>query len=261
MLNRKEQKAEVRRQETEGVRRRDVFWPLLLTCVCILFLSGCRMDMQDQPKYKAYRQGSIRKPVEGTVARGYLRDDKHLYTGKKENSDVAKPAIANTKIRSVIEQSNVNSLSGSALYPDMVDTFPFPITDKIVERGEERYNIFCGMCHGPTGSGDGMIVRRGFRRPPSYHTDQLRQAPVGHFFDVMTNGWGAMPSYSSMIPVTDRWAIAAYIRALQLSQRNLTDTVLNLPPAAASAHNRDSQKSEPANNNRVAAKPSTRGRK
>ncbi|MBV9210952.1 MAG: cytochrome c, partial [Acidobacteria bacterium] len=111
-----------------------------------------------------------------------------------------------------------SNMPAAALYPDVVDTFPFPITEEIVRRGEERYNIFCAMCHGPTGNGDGMIVRRGYRRPPSYHTDQLRQAPVGHFFDVMTNGWGAMPSYAAQIPVTDRWAIVAYIRALQLSQ-------------------------------------------
>lgn len=214
------------------MRSRSTSYCLLLIVGC-LFLTGCRMDMQDQPKVEAYEKGSIRKPVEGTVPRGYLRDDKHLYTGKKDKADVGSAPVAPPKIQSVIEQSTVPSLPASAMYPDVVDTFPFPITDKIVERGEERYNIFCGVCHGPTGYGDGMIIRRGFRRrPPSYHTDQLRQAPVGHFFDVITNGWGAMSSYSSMIPVTDRWAIVAYIRALQLSQNPQGSTVTSNTPAA-----------------------------
>ena len=97
--------------------------------------------------------------------------------------------------------------------------FPFPITKEIVQRGRERYEIFCSVCHGLTGNGDGMIVRRGFRRAASFNDDRLRQTPVGHFFDAITNGWGAMPSYASQIPVQDRWAIIAYIRALQLSQQ------------------------------------------
>jgi mono/diheme cytochrome c family protein len=98
--------------------------------------------------------------------------------------------------------------------------FPIPVTKEVVLRGRERYNIFCSACHGMTGNGDGMIVRRGFRRAASFNDDRLRQAPVGHFFDAMTNGWGAMPSYAPQIPVQDRWAIAAYIRALQASQQN-----------------------------------------
>ena len=106
------------------------------------------------------------------------------------------------------------------MYPDDVDTFPFTITKEALDRGQERYQIFCSVCHGLTGYGDGMVARRGFNKPApaSYHQDRLRQAPVGHFFDVMTNGWGAMPSYASQIPVEDRWKIIAYIRALQLSQ-------------------------------------------
>ena len=106
----------------------------------------------------------------------------------------------------------------AAAYPDDVDKFPFPITQEILDRGQERFQIFCSVCHGMTGKADGMIVRRGFRKPPSYHEQRLREAPVGHFFDVVTNGWGAMPSYASQVPVQDRWAIIAYIRALQLSQ-------------------------------------------
>src|SRR5260370_30632468 len=108
----------------------------------------------------------------------------------------------------------------SAAYPDDVETFPFPMTREGLDRGQEGYNIYCSVCHGMTGNGDGMVARRGFNKPApaSYHQDRLRQAPVGHFFDVMTNGWGAMPSYASQISVEDRWKIIAYIRALQLSQ-------------------------------------------
>ena len=108
-------------------------------------------------------------------------------------------------------------MSGGAMFPDDVDTFPFPVTAEVVSRGQERYQIFCAMCHGATGAGDGMIVRRGFKQPPSYFTEDLRNAPVGHFFDVITNGWGSMPNYAQQIPAQDRWAIIAYIRALQLS--------------------------------------------
>jgi mono/diheme cytochrome c family protein len=165
--------------------------------------------MQDQPKIKAYRGSSFfgdglssRPPVPGTIPRGFLRSDKELYTGKKSVSSVS-PASASTNA-----------------YPDDVDTFPFPITQETVVRGRERYEIFCSVCHGLTGHGDGMIVRRGFRKAASFHEDRLRQAPVGHFFDAITNGWGAMPSYAAQIPVQDRWAIIAYVRALQLSQQN-----------------------------------------
>ena len=129
---------------------------------------------------------SARQPVEGTVARGELRIDEQLYTGKVDGKDV--------------------------------DTFPFPIGANDILRGQERYNIYCSPCHDYTGSGRGMIVMRGFPQPPSYHIDRLRQAPVGHFFDVMTNGIGSMYSYASRITPEDRWRIAAYIRALQLSQ-------------------------------------------
>jgi mono/diheme cytochrome c family protein len=227
----KVQESEVRSQNTERMRRRRGVSFLLLTLGCLSLFVGCRMDMQDQPKLKAYRKGSIRKPVAGTVARGYLREDKQLYTGKKEQSGVASTSVAPPRLPTVIDQPSATTQPAMALYPDMVDTFPFPITDKIVTRGEERFNAFCSMCHGPTGYGDGMIVRRGFRRPPSYHTDQLRQAPVGHFFDVITNGWGAMPPHAAMIPVTDRWAIIAYVRALQLSQnpQGTTQTTSKVP--------------------------------
>ncbi|HEV2764131.1 MAG TPA: cytochrome c, partial [Pyrinomonadaceae bacterium] len=113
------------------------------------------------------------------------------------------------------------------------DRFPFPVSEQLVNRGQERFNIYCAMCHGPTGEADGMIVRRGFRRPPSFHEDRLQagQSNAAHYFDVISNGWGAMPSYADMIPWEDRWAIIAYVRALQLSRRaNVND----LPPDARS---------------------------
>ena len=182
---------------------------VLLIGVC-LAAGACRRDMQDQPKMKPYRGTaffgdglSSRQPVEGTVARGFLRSNKELFTGKKDKS-----------------ASSVSASSSSTNpYKDDVDTFPFPITKETVERGRQRYEIFCSVCHGLTGNGDGMIVRRGFRRAASFNDDRLRQAPVGHFFDAITNGWGAMPAYAPQIPVQDRWAIIAYVRALQLSQQ------------------------------------------
>ncbi len=124
-------------------------------------------------------------------------------------------------------------MQGAAAYPDDVEVFPIAVTKEVVLRGKERYEIFCSACHGLTGNGDGMIVRRGFRRAASFNDDRLRQAPVGHFFDAITNGWGAMPSYAPQIPAQDRWAIIAYVRALQLSQQGQTQPGAQAPAAAA----------------------------
>jgi mono/diheme cytochrome c family protein len=158
-----------------------------------MLLLGCQQQMADQPRYEPLKkseffddQRASRPLVEGTVARGQLHDDERLYTGK----------------------SNGNP----------VDTIPLQINRRLLVRGQERYNIFCAPCHDRIGTGQGMIVRRGFRPPPSYHIDRLRAAPVGHFFDVVTQGFGAMPGYAEQIPARDRWAIVAYIRVLQLSQ-------------------------------------------
>ena len=200
-------------------KSRNRFRVLMLMAGLCLAGAGCRRDMQDQPKMKPFRGSTFftdglsgRQPIEGAVPRGFLRTDTEYFTGKKSASSV-QPAVA--------QPSPTNA------FADDVDTFPFPITKETVQRGRERYEIFCSVCHGSTGNGDGMVVRRGFRRAASFNDDRLRQAPVGHFFDAITNGWGAMPSYSSQIPVQDRWAIIAYIRALQLSQQN--------PQAAAQA--------------------------
>jgi mono/diheme cytochrome c family protein len=182
--------------------------------------------MQDQPKAIAYRESSFfrdglssRPLVPGTVPRGYLRADREFYLGKKANSGTVAPG------QPAAAPAGSTSTSGAptypaALYPDDVETFPIPIDKAALDRGQQRYDIYCSVCHGATGNGDGMIARRGFNKPlpASYHQDRLRQAPVGHFFDAMTNGWGAMPSYAAQIPVEDRWKIIAYIRALQLSQ-------------------------------------------
>ena len=223
---------DTRQTEQPGSSKRKAVYRLLPVACCLLFVAACRQDMQDQPKYIAYRSSSFfrdglsaRPLVDGTVPRGWLRADTQFYTGKINRAGTAPPPGApnnqGDKGPRISGQSsggaNVQS-AGAASQAD-VDTFPFPVTLEVVNRGQERYQIFCSMCHGMTGYGDGMVVRRGYRKPPSYHTDQLRNAPVGHFFDVITNGWGAMPNYAAQIPAQDRWAIIAYIRALQLSEQ------------------------------------------
>jgi mono/diheme cytochrome c family protein len=201
---------------------------LLLFCLLTFafFLASCRRDMQDQPKAIAYREStffkdgvSSRPPVEGTVPRGYLRADREFYFGKK-NGYGSSQQVGSAGRMPANRPQDAGAPGAAAMFPDDVDTFPFPITKEILERGQERYQIFCSSCHGLTGYGDGMVARRGFNKPApaSFHQDKLRQAPVGHFFDVVTNGWGAMPSHASQIPIEDRWKIIAYIRALQLSQ-------------------------------------------
>lgn len=201
------------------------------SCLLLLFLvTACRRDMQDQPKIKPLRGTtffsdglSSRQPIEGTVPRGYLRSDTEYFTGKKARSSGSQATATPTQPTGAVANA----------YPDDVEVFPLPITEDVVKRGRERYDIFCSACHGLTGNGDGMIVRRGFRRAASFNDDRLRQAPVGHYFDAITNGWGAMPSYAPQIPVQDRWAIIAYIRALQLSQQNSTASASPSPAASS----------------------------
>jgi mono/diheme cytochrome c family protein len=195
--------------------------------------------MQDQPKMKPYRATtffqngmSSRPPVSGTVARGELKADTAFFTGKKSNTQTGTSVPAGQQAA----PTSANAAQGITAYPDDVEVFPLPITLDVIKRGKERYDIFCSACHGLTGNGDGMIVRRGFRRAASFHSDNLRQAPVGHYFDAITNGWGAMPSYAAQIPAQDRWAIVAYIRALQLSQQNTqSQTGQPQPPASHAA--------------------------
>jgi mono/diheme cytochrome c family protein len=163
------------------------------TIVASLAFAGCRQDMHDAPRYEPLEASafftdtsSARMPVANTVSRNPLADsDELLYTGK---------------------------INGQ-----LANEFPMPVTVAVMQRGEERYNIFCAPCHGRTGEGNGMIPQRGYPAPPSYHIDRLRTAPVGHLYDVITRGYGVMYSYASRVEPEDRWAIAAYIRALQLS--------------------------------------------
>jgi mono/diheme cytochrome c family protein len=164
--------------------------------------AACRQDMHNQPKIKAYREADffadrrgMRPLPENTVARGFLNEDDHLFTGK------------------------VNG--------QFTDEFPFQVTRQVLQRGHDRFSIYCTPCHGQTGMGNGMVVQRGYRPPPSFHTEQIRKQTVGYWFDVMTNGFGAMPDYRAQVAPEDRWAIAAYIRALQLSQ---SATTADVPP-------------------------------
>jgi len=188
---------------------------------------GVRFDMQDQPRYKAYKESDFfsdkrasREAPEGTIARGQLHDNKAFYTGKIDNPNPNAVAATAT-------DANGNTVVAS--FPNDVEEFPIPVTQALIDRGQERYNIYCITCHGQFGNGDGMVVRRGFPKPPTYHDDRLRNAPVGHFFDVMTNGWGKMSSYAYQVQPADRWAIAAYIRALQVGQ----NPDMNMKAAAA----------------------------
>ena len=168
---------------------------LLGAVLLLIGTAGCelRQAMYDQEKYEPLEASvffadgmSFRSQVDGTVAQGQLRLDEHFYQGKIQGQLAA--------------------------------TLPMVVDRQLLERGRERFNIFCSPCHDKTGSGNGMIVQRGLKQPPSYHQQRLREVPVGHFFDVMTNGFGVMYSYASRIPVADRWAIVAYIKVLQLSQ-------------------------------------------
>lgn len=174
-----------------------------------------------------FRDGlSTRQPIEGTVARGYLKEDTEYFTGKKAGKTSTGDTVP-VQAPAGPQPSGATAapaLQGAAAFPDDLEVFPIAVSKETVIRGKERYEIFCSACHGSTGNGDGMIVRRGFRRAASFNDDRLRQAPVGHFFDAITNGWGAMPSYAPQIPTEDRWAIIAYIRALQLSRQDIYKT-------------------------------------
>ncbi len=183
--------------------------PQVISLVALsLLLGACRQDMHNQPKYKPLAESrffadhrSERAMVDDTVPRGYLRTDLARYTGK------------------------VNGVN--------IDYFPFEITRADVERGRDRFNIYCAPCHSRIGDGNGMVVQRGFKRPPDYTEDKLMKAPVGHFVNVMTNGFGSMSEYKSQLSIQDRWAVAAYIRALQLARKG---TAADVPPGTQIAN-------------------------
>ncbi|HTQ58731.1 MAG TPA: cytochrome c [Candidatus Solibacter sp.] len=160
----------------------------LCASVCLAFIAGCRQDMADQPKNTPLSPSSF------------------FADGRSE-----RPLIDNTVPR--------GSVADDALYiPSDSNAFPLPLTMELLDRGKERFKIFCSPCHGLQGDGNGMVVMRGMKQPPTYHQPRLRDAPNGHFFDVITNGFGMMQGYSAQVPPRDRWAIVAYIRALQLSR-------------------------------------------
>jgi mono/diheme cytochrome c family protein len=179
----------------------------VLAGLLLAVLPGCRQDMHDQPKYQPleassfFKDGRASRPrVPGTVARGRRDDDTLFVSGKVDGK--------------------------------LSEVFPGPVSQATLERGHQRFDIYCAPCHDRAGTGLGMIVMRGYKQPPSFHEERLRSMPPGYFFDVMTNGFGVMPSYAAQVPVVDRWAITAYIRALQLSQHA---TLAEVPEAERAA--------------------------
>jgi mono/diheme cytochrome c family protein len=203
---------------TRGSRARGPVIGIMLLATTALVAAGCRQDMHDTPRYEAYEASATfangaasRTAPTGTVARGWLRDDEALYTGK---------------------------VGGQ-----LVDQFPFAIAHADLQRGQQRFNIYCTPCHGQLGDGNGMVVQRGLRQAASYHQERLRQEKVGYFYDVITNGFGAMQGYAEQVPVRDRWLIVAYVRALQLSQHASVNDVpaerradLDAAPASTERH-------------------------
>ena len=175
-------------------------WAVAVVVASVTLAAGCRQDMHDTPRYEVFEANpnfpdgrASRTPPAGTVARGQLREDDHFYTGKVDGEFVAE--------------------------------FPFAIAQADLERGRERYTAYCTPCHGLVGDGQGMVVQRGLRQAATYHQDRLREAAPGYFYDVISNGFGAMQGYAEQVPPRDRWLIAAYVRALQLSQNATVDDV------------------------------------
>ncbi len=198
-------------------KRRRPLIALAVPAVLAIFVGCDRLDMYDQPRYKPLAESdffadglSARPHVEGTVARGELHEDEPLYTGKESGKLTSQ--IPPAAYRAVYDRDP------RRFDRPLDQTEPAELRRALMTRGRERFDINCSVCHGRTADGDGMIVRRGFRKPPSLHIERLRNAPAGYFFDVVTNGFGAMPSYANRIDVFDRWAIVAYVRALQFSQ-------------------------------------------
>ena len=201
------------------MRRSSVIVALLL----LVLTAGCRQKVANQPRYEAYEQSTFfedsmsARPIrEGTVARGQLRLDGAYYQGTNP--------YYNEQGRLILPGGE----SATGYEERLVETFPFPVTENVVERGQLQFNIYCSPCHGRLGNGRGMVARRGLKWVPTFHTERLRNAPPGHFFNVMTNGYGAMYSYAARVNPEDRWAITAYIRALQMSQHA---TLADVPAA------------------------------
>lgn len=194
--------------------------------------SGCQQRMADQPSFKPLQPStffdddrSARKLVPGTVARGHLGVNRAFFTGRmQEGQAPSAPAQGAENTKQAFEENAA-----------FVREFPIPVTEKLIQHGYNRYMIYCVVCHDPLGTGQGKIVERGYTTPPSYHIDRLRNAPVGRLFAVATEGYGSMPSYAAQIPPEDRWAIVAYIKALQLSQHFPVESLTPEMQAALSA--------------------------
>ena len=217
----------------------------------LILLSGCRQDMATQPSVRPLRPTAFFKnkpsqqlPVPGTVARGQLQDDDHLHRGRLSGGSIEVQSVATmvglaNPLTARLGGTPVAALAAlTSAGTGYVREFPFAVTQAVLERGRVQYDVFCAVCHDAAGTGAGMIVRRGYTKPPSYHVPRLRQAPVGYLFDVVTSGFGAMPDYASQIEVNDRWAIVAYLRVLQRSQYARLDDV---PDDARTKLNGDSQ--------------------
>jgi hypothetical protein len=175
-----------------------------ILCFAALAFAGCRLEMHDQPKLDPYQASEFfdngaasRALLAGTIARGTFHTNEVFYLGMRGTN--------------------------------LVEELPTTLTRELLDRGHERFDIYCSVCHGADGQGNGMIVQRGFPPPPSFHTPRLREAPVGHFYRVITDGYGIMFPYAARVPPSDRWAIVAYIRALQLSEAT---EISDLPPEA-----------------------------
>ncbi|MCG3160930.1 MAG: hypothetical protein JMDDDDMK_02006 [Acidobacteria bacterium] len=227
-------KSKGKRQSCGSGRSRPPYcnFAFCLTICCFLFLS-CRQDMQNQPRYEPLEQSSFfndgrssRQLVAGTVPRGALRENifqpaAKIGAGRGQIGQAATGQPANSQPGN----NQAGNVSAPGAMPAGLNDFPMPVTAETLARGQEQYNISCTPCHGLLGYGDGMVVQRGFPRPPSYHTEQLRSSPNSHYYDVITNGFGRMWNYADQVEPDMRWAVIAYIRALQISQNARLDDV------------------------------------
>lgn len=195
---------------------------LMMLCLMLLAVAGCQQEMGVQPSLRPLEASaffadmqSARKPPEGTIARGQLRADREFYTGMTGAYAASQDATAGE----INEADPALTVARDDLdRRPYVKEFPLPVDAALLERGHERFRIYCEVCHDPLGTGHGIVVQRGFTPPPTWHSDRLRKAPPGYFFDVITRGYGSMADYRAQVSPRDRWAIVAYLRALQLSQ-------------------------------------------
>jgi mono/diheme cytochrome c family protein len=229
-------------------------WSAATLLIAVLSAVGCQQEMADQPSYKSaqpcdfFADGRSERPaVPGTVARGHLHTDVAFFTGKRVGKNGLPLGSATPTVIQPKPGTPEAAKLAKAQYDQFVDTFPFPMTEPILERGYQRFMIYCVVCHDPLGTGHGKIVQRGYTAPPSYHIDRLRKAPVGYLFSVISEGYGSMPSYGAQIPVRDRWAIVGYLRALQASQ--------HFPAAKLSDEMRRQRAGQDENSKREGAAP------